>query len=83
MDNPKLQRFIQVEQQKVQSRAHIEMLTERCWDKCVGYPSNKLDSKTENCVRDCVFRYIDSSNYVANRLRLTAERVSQTPQPFS
>ncbi|XP_045203206.2 mitochondrial import inner membrane translocase subunit Tim8 A-like [Mercenaria mercenaria] len=83
MDNPRLQQFLSVESQKVQTRAHIELLTEKCWDKCVGYPSNKLDSKTENCVRDCVSRYVDSSNYVSNRLRLNAQKLTQTPQPFS
>lgn len=43
-------------------------LTERCWDLCVEKPSTKLESKQQSCLVNCVQRFIDTTNYVVNRL---------------
>ena len=43
-------------------------MTENCWDTCVNVPGQKLDRKTESCIVNCVERFIDTSNYVVNRL---------------
>ncbi|MCL4122189.1 UNVERIFIED_CONTAM: hypothetical protein GTU68_057747 [Idotea baltica] len=34
-------------------------------------PSTRLDGRTESCLVSCVERFIDSSNFVANRLQNT------------
>ena len=34
----------------------------------VDTPGSKLDKKTETCLVNCVERFIDTSNYVVNRL---------------
>lgn len=53
----------------------IQMLSGTCWDLCVGTPGQKLDSRTENCVKNCVQRFLDSSNYVVNRLEKEGQSI--------
>lgn len=36
-------------------------------------PSSRLDSKTEYCISNCVNRFIDTSNFVVNRLEKTQQ----------
>ncbi|CAG0893605.1 unnamed protein product [Darwinula stevensoni] len=46
----------------------VHNLTEQCWDVCMDKPSSRLDSKTENCIVNCVERFIDTNTFVINRL---------------
>lgn len=50
----------------------VHELTEKCWDKCMDRPSTRLEPRTEACISNCVHRFIDSSNFVANRLQKVA-----------
>lgn len=45
----------------------IHEFNEICWDKCVDKPGQKLDSKQENCLHNCVDRFIDTSLLITNR----------------
>ena len=63
-----LQQFMEMENQKARFQLHVHNLTDVCWEKCVEKPGSKLDSKTETCVMNCVERFIDTTNYVVNRL---------------
>lgn len=45
----------------------IHEFNEICWDKCVEKPGQKLDSKQENCLHNCVDRFIDTSLLITNR----------------
>jgi len=57
-----MQQFIQAETAKSQFQNVIHDLNEKCWDTCVeGKPSNKLDGKTESCLKNCVERFIDTN----------------------
>ncbi len=38
-----------------------------------GTPGQKLDRRTENCFTNCVERFIDTSNFVVNRLEKEGE----------
>ena len=67
-DDPRLQHFMNAETQKQRFQQLVHELTEQCWDSCVGTPGQKLDRKTENCVVNCVERFIDTTNFVVNRL---------------
>ena len=58
----------------------LQTLTERCWDVCMGTPSHKLDSRTETCVRNCVQRFLDSSNYVVNKLEKDGQKILAAEQ---
>jgi len=62
-----MQKFILAEQEKVKFQGLVHSLTDTCWDKCVEKVGSKLDSRTESCIVNCVERFIDTSNYVANR----------------
>ncbi|XP_044254286.1 mitochondrial import inner membrane translocase subunit Tim8 [Tribolium madens] len=62
-----LQEFLMVEKQKAQFNAQIHEFNDFCWDKCVEKTGNKLDSKTETCLTNCVDRFIDVSLLITNR----------------
>ena len=63
-----MQRFIAIETQKAKFQQHVHNLTEICWDKCVEKTGNKLESKQQSCLGNCVERFLDTSNFVINRL---------------
>ncbi|KAH8356537.1 mitochondrial import inner membrane translocase subunit Tim8 [Drosophila serrata] len=62
-----LQEFLMIEKQKAQVNAQIHEFNEICWEKCIGKPSNKLDSATETCLSNCVDRFIDTSLLITQR----------------
>ena len=66
--DPELQQFLAVEGQKARFQSHVHNLTDMCWDKCVDKVGSKLESRTETCLLNCVERFIDTSNFVINRL---------------
>ncbi|KAG7166481.1 Mitochondrial import inner membrane translocase subunit Tim8 A-like, partial [Homarus americanus] len=39
---------------------------------CMDRPSTRLESRTEGCITNCVERFIDANNFVANRLQKVA-----------
>lgn len=55
------------EKQKAQVTQQIHEFNEICWDKCVDKPGNKLDGRTEQCLSNCVDRFIDTSLLITNR----------------
>lgn len=62
--NLDLQEFIMAEKQKQQITATMFEFNDICWDKC---QSDKVDSKTETCLTNCVNRFIDVSLFITNR----------------
>lgn len=76
--DPQLQQFLQAETQKQRFQGLVHGLTDQCWDICMEKPSSRLDSKTENCVSNCVNRFIDTSNFVVNRLEKTQNFASSS-----
>ena len=69
--------------ERIKINETLQMLTGRCWDLCMGYPSSKLDSRTENCVKNCVQRFLDSSNYVVNKLEKDGQKILAEEQKQS
>ncbi|VDL98623.1 unnamed protein product [Schistocephalus solidus] len=62
--------------QKLQTQAEfqnqVSNLTGRCWDLCyTGTPGAKLDDKRANCLKNCVERYIDVSNYTGRLAKIS------------
>lgn len=79
MADSELQRFIEGETQKQKLQTVIHELTEKCWDTCVdGKPSSKLSGKNENCLKNCVERFLDTNILVTERLTQKAEQLSAT-----
>ncbi|XP_071787105.1 mitochondrial import inner membrane translocase subunit Tim8 B-like [Asterias amurensis] len=64
-----LKAFLEIEGQKAKFQNQVHTFTDVCWDKCVEKPSNKLDSKTETCLVNCVERFIDSTLTMTNRFQ--------------
>lgn len=65
--DPELQEFIATEQIKAQIRGTIRKLNNICFEKCVEKPGSKFESKQENCVINCVGRFLDANGFIANR----------------
>jgi import inner membrane translocase subunit TIM8 len=60
--------FIEQENQKQRFQSVVHSLTEQCWELCAPSISSRLDGKSETCLANCVERFIDSSNYIINKL---------------
>ncbi|CAB1418292.1 unnamed protein product [Pleuronectes platessa] len=69
--DPQLQQFIEVESQKQRFQQLVHQMTEVCWEKCMDKPGPKMDSRTETCLGNCVERFIDTSQFILNRLEQT------------
>ncbi|KAK9518322.1 hypothetical protein VZT92_023632 [Zoarces viviparus] len=69
--DPQLQHFIEIESQKQRFQQLVHQMTEVCWDKCMDKPGPKLDSRTDMCFVNCVERFIDTSQFILNRLEQT------------
>uniref|UniRef100_A0A2I2YTP5 Mitochondrial import inner membrane translocase subunit n=1 Tax=Gorilla gorilla gorilla TaxID=9595 RepID=A0A2I2YTP5_GORGO len=63
--------FIEVETQKQRFRQLVHQMTELCWEKCMDKPGPKLDSRAEACFVNCIERFIDTSQFILNRLQQT------------
>ena len=66
--DPEIARFLQIEQQKARFQANVHQFTGVCWSKCVDKPGPRLDPKTETCLKNCVERFLDTTNFIVNRL---------------
>lgn len=60
--------FIEQENQKQRFQTVVHTLTEQCWELCAPSISTRLDGKSETCLANCVERFIDSSNFIINKL---------------
>merc|ERR1712025_1147525 len=66
--DPRMQAFIQQEQEKAKLQNVIHEINEKCWDTCFdGKPGNKIDGRTENCLNNCVDRFIDTNLLLVQR----------------
>lgn len=65
--DPKVQEFIQTYQMQEQVIQQTEKITDMCWDLCNITLKDRLDSKQELCISNCVHRYFDVANFIATR----------------
>ena len=56
----------------------INSLTDQCWDMCVSNPGHSLDSKTQNCLSNCVERFLDTAKHVSGQMDVKARQLSQS-----
>lgn len=67
--DPEMQRFLEMETQKAKFQANVHTFTDLCWDKCMpDKMGSRMDSKAEQCITNCVERFIDVTEFVVNRL---------------
>ncbi|XP_006865001.1 PREDICTED: mitochondrial import inner membrane translocase subunit Tim8 A-like [Chrysochloris asiatica] len=71
MVDPQLQHFIKVETQKQSFQQLVHQMTELCWGKCMDKTGPKLGSRTEACFVNYVEHFIDTSQFILNRLEQT------------
>jgi len=57
----------------------VHELTGICWETCMDKPSPRLEPKVHKCLVNCVERFIDTTNYITNRI----ERIATNLQPES
>ena len=68
-EDQELQQFMAMEQQKAQLQGTIHKLTDTCWDMCMDRPRDKMDSRTEQCMSNCVGRFIDTTLQITSRFQ--------------
>nr|XP_060612335.1 mitochondrial import inner membrane translocase subunit Tim8 A [Anolis sagrei ordinatus] len=83
VNDPQLQHFIEVETQKQRFQQLVHQMTELCWEKCMDKPGPKLDSRAEACFVNCVERFIDTSQFILNRLEQTQKSKSAFSENLS
>ncbi|XP_023236910.1 mitochondrial import inner membrane translocase subunit Tim8 A-like [Centruroides sculpturatus] len=81
--DPELKDFIEGETQKRKFQYLVHELTEKCWDLCLDKPSSRLDSKTENCLTNCVNRFIDTTNFIVQRLEKEGSKYMKDELEFN
>ncbi|NXO85717.1 TIM8A translocase, partial [Sitta europaea] len=83
--DPQLQRFIEVETQKQRFQQLVHQMTGPCCvqEKCMDKPGPKLDSRAETCFVNCVERFIDTSQFILNRLEQTQKSKSAFSESLS
>lgn len=52
------------------AQSHI---TEKCFEKCVPKPGNKLDSSEQACLSQCTLRFLESNQVILQRLQRSAK----------
>ncbi|EZA52716.1 Mitochondrial import inner membrane translocase subunit Tim8 A [Ooceraea biroi] len=56
----------------------VHELTGICWETCMDKPSPRLEPKVHKCLVNCVERFIDTTNYITNRIeRVAANLISE------
>ena len=59
-------------------QAILHDLTEKCWDTCIDRPGPKMDGKSENCLKNCVQRFLDANISVTQKLESKASSILQS-----
>lgn len=72
--DPRLREELMIEEQKAKFQLQVHQFTDTCWNKCIDKPANKLDSKTETCLVNCVERFIDTTLLITKRFSELIQR---------
>ncbi|KDR85188.1 hypothetical protein GALMADRAFT_131914 [Galerina marginata CBS 339.88] len=61
--------FLETQQAIARLNSSVQQLTTTCWDKCVtGTPSTRFSRGEENCLGNCVGRFLDTSLFMVKQL---------------
>ncbi|EIW64825.1 protein transporter TIM8 [Trametes versicolor FP-101664 SS1] len=63
-----LEAFIETQQAQGRVQTQVHMLTEMCWDKCVGSISSGFSRSEQSCLANCVDRFLDTSMYLVKKV---------------
>merc|ERR1712045_131506 len=73
--DPQFQRLIQQTEAQQKMQAVIHELSEKCWETCMDKPGPKLTGKEQNCLSNCVQRFIDANILVTQNLEKKADQI--------
>jgi import inner membrane translocase subunit TIM8 len=59
-----LQKFLEQENSKARVQSQVHQFTTLCWEKCVTKIGNRLSSSDEQCLTNCVERFLDTSIFI-------------------
>ncbi|CAL7948350.1 unnamed protein product [Xylocopa violacea] len=62
------QAFLERENTNQQFQRLASNLTDICWQVCIEAPGRSLDLYNQNCLVNCVERFIDTNNFITYRL---------------
>lgn len=83
LEDPQLAGFVQQMEQEQRLKKQSEKLTLECWDLCVSNPNvARFDYKTEQCLVNCVDRYIDTSQFLVKAFGSKAQSMAQAEGGF-
>ena len=75
-DQQELQTFLEQENAKARLQSAVHNYTDICWDKCItGKVGNKLAAGEEQCLANCVERFLDTSIFIVKRLEETRQQI--------
>uniref|UniRef100_F6VNK2 Mitochondrial import inner membrane translocase subunit n=1 Tax=Monodelphis domestica TaxID=13616 RepID=F6VNK2_MONDO len=70
-EDSQLQHFIEMETQNQRFKHLVHQMTKLWWQKYMDKSGPKLDSQAETCFVSSVERFIDTSQFILNRLEQT------------
>ncbi|PPQ72715.1 hypothetical protein CVT26_003010 [Gymnopilus dilepis] len=61
--------FLEGQQAVARLNSTVQQLTTMCWDKCItGTPSTRFSRSEENCLHNCVGRFLDTSIFLVKEI---------------
>ncbi|KAL6304273.1 Tim10/DDP family zinc finger protein, partial [Sparassis latifolia] len=70
--------FVEAEQAQARMHQSIHTLTSMCWDKCItSTPSTRFARGEENCLANCVERFLDTSLFMVKKIEEQRSRMLQ------
>lgn len=69
-EQQELAKFLESENAKARIQQSIHTFTDMCWDRCLSTSKlgNQLGSGDQQCLQNCVERFLDSSIFIVKRL---------------
>lgn len=77
-NDPELQRYLQQAAGQARITAAAMGFTDLCWEKCVDKVGSKPidssggDTRTAECLQNCVERFLDTTDFILKRLEQKA-----------
>ena len=61
--------LLQAEQHKAVFNELVSLITNKCFDKCVGSPGKSLSIGEQACVSQCTLRFLETNQVILQRLQ--------------
>jgi import inner membrane translocase subunit TIM8 len=59
----------QAEQQKAVFNELVSLITEKCFNKCIGTPGKSTSSSEQACMSQCALRFLETNQVILQRLQ--------------